>query len=56
VTTLGADRFPLEELRLLTIARVELGVHINDGGRCRACQASFPCERACLADLTLAAF
>jgi hypothetical protein len=56
VTALDADRFPAELLLLLTTARSELDQHVNDHGRCRACQASFPCERACLADLALAAF
>ncbi|MGH7868998.1 MAG: hypothetical protein ACREP9_15520 [Candidatus Dormibacteraceae bacterium] len=49
--TLGADHFPVELLRLLDTARAELDRHVNDHGRCHACQASFPCERACLAEL-----
>lgn len=54
--TLGADQFSSPLVQLMATARAELDLHVNDCGRCRACWASFPCERACLAELTLTAF
>jgi hypothetical protein len=56
VLTISTESFSDALLRLLTTARAELDAHVNEHGRCRACQMSFPCERACLADLALAAF
>jgi hypothetical protein len=53
VITLVTERFPAELLRLLATARAELDRHVNDHGRCQACQASFPCERARLAEQAL---
>jgi hypothetical protein len=51
-----ADLFPPEIVGLLTVARAELDRHVNDHGRCRACKAPFPCQRACLAEQTLGWF
>ena len=51
-----ADLFPQEITGLLIVARTELDRHVNDRGRCRACKAPFPCQRACLAEQTLGWF
>src|SRR5260370_27177084 len=48
-----ADLFPREIAGLLIVARAELDSHVNERGRCRACKAPFPCQRACLAEQTL---
>lgn len=46
----------LPELRrLLATAAQEIDRHVNSGGTCVICRARFPCERAVLADLALAA-
>ena len=41
---------------MLIVARAELDRHVNDRGRCQACKAPFPCQRACLAEQTLGWF
>lgn len=51
--TCPATDFVLPELMQLATARAEMDRHRNDHGRCAACQMSFPCERAVLADLVL---
>jgi hypothetical protein len=56
MTALDVGFFPAELQRFLATAREELDRHVNDHGRCAMCQASFPCERASLADLALGAF
>jgi hypothetical protein len=54
--TPGAGQFLSPLARLLATVRVALDLHVYDCGRWRACQAIFPCERACLAELAPAAF
>ena len=51
-----ADLFPREIIGLLIVAQAELDRHVNDRGRCLACKAPFPCQRACLAEQTLGWF
>ena len=51
-----ADLFPREIVGLLIVARAELDRHVNDRGRCQACKAPFPCQRAFLAEQTLGWF
>jgi hypothetical protein len=51
-----ADLFPREIAGLLIVAQAELDRHVNDRGRCQACKAPFPGQRACLAEQTLGWF
>jgi hypothetical protein len=46
---------PQPLIRLLKTAQQEIGRHVNNGGLCAACGNTFPCNRACLADLALSA-
>jgi radical SAM protein with 4Fe4S-binding SPASM domain len=56
VMSVDADQAPGMVSRLLAMACGELNRHANDRGRCRACQARFPCSRACLAEQILSWF
>jgi hypothetical protein len=40
-------------MRLLKTAQQEIDRHVNNRGRCAACGSTYPCDRACLADLAL---
>ena len=49
------DLFPLELVHLLDTARHEIDEHVNDNGTCAECASTWPCQRARLAESTLAA-
>lgn len=46
---------PQPLIRLLKTAQQEIDRHVNNGCLCAACGSTFPCNRACLADLALSA-
>jgi len=47
--------FPPELVQLLGTARQEIDQHLNNEGTCTGCGLSWPCQRAQLAEFTLAA-
>jgi hypothetical protein len=47
--------FPPELVHLIGTARQVIDQHVNDHGTCACCGLAWPCERARLADLALAA-
>ncbi len=51
----GDRGLPPSLARLLKTAQQEIDRHVNDHGRCAACDSAFPCNRASLADLALSA-
>jgi hypothetical protein len=53
--TPGEDFFPPELLHLLVNAAHVIDQHLNDHGRCAECRSIWPCQRAQLAEFTLAA-
>lgn len=51
----AAAGLPQPLIRLPKTAQQEIGRHVSNGGLCAACASTFPCNRACLADLALSA-
>jgi len=56
MTSPETDRFPPEVMQLLKLATRVIGEHVNDQGLCAVCGSAWPCERALLAEHSLAAF